>query len=63
MCTRVVNRLAQWDRRGWLRIEPFQTPEIAELLGFLLGFRNHYMVGQIIYIDGGTDLIMRPDQV
>jgi NAD(P)-dependent dehydrogenase (short-subunit alcohol dehydrogenase family) len=45
-------------------VEGYAEPdEIAELLGFLLGFRNHYMVGQIIYIDGGTDLIMRPDQV
>ncbi|PRI14971.1 thiol-disulfide oxidoreductase DCC family protein [Mycobacterium shigaense] len=33
MCTRVVNRLARWDRRGRLRIEPFQTPEIARVLG------------------------------
>jgi predicted DCC family thiol-disulfide oxidoreductase YuxK len=32
MCTRAVNRLARWDRTGKLRIEPFQTPEIAELL-------------------------------
>lgn len=32
MCTRAVNRLARWDRTGQLRIEPFQTPEIAELL-------------------------------
>lgn len=33
MCTRVVNRLARLDRRGGLRIEPFQTPWIAERLG------------------------------
>ena len=34
--------------------------DIAELLSFLLEFRNPYLVGQIIYIDGGTDAIMRP---
>jgi predicted DCC family thiol-disulfide oxidoreductase YuxK len=32
MCTRAVNRLARWDRTGQLRIEPFQTPEIADRL-------------------------------
>ena len=37
--------------------------EIAELLVFLLGYTNHYLVGQLIYIDGGTDVVMRPDQV
>lgn len=37
--------------------------EVAELLGFLLGFENHYLLGQIIFIDGGTDCILRPEQV
>ena len=45
-------------------VDGYAKPEeIAELLGFLIGFRNHYLVGQLIYIDGGTDLVMRPDQV
>ena len=38
-----------------------QPDEIAELILFLTGFRNHYLVGQVIYIDGGTDIILRPD--
>jgi predicted DCC family thiol-disulfide oxidoreductase YuxK len=33
MCTRVVNRLARWDRTGRLRIEPFQAPGMADRLG------------------------------
>ena len=37
--------------------------EVAELLTFLLGFENHYLTGQIIFIDGGTDIILRPDLV
>jgi predicted DCC family thiol-disulfide oxidoreductase YuxK len=32
MCTRAVNRIARWNRTGWLQIEPFQTPEIADRL-------------------------------
>jgi NAD(P)-dependent dehydrogenase (short-subunit alcohol dehydrogenase family) len=37
--------------------------EVAELLTFLLGFQNHYLTGQIIFIDGGTDIILRPEQL
>ena len=33
MCTRVVNRLARLNRTCRLRIEPFQTPGIADRLG------------------------------
>ena len=33
MCTRVCNRLARLDRRGRLRIEPFQSPGMADRLG------------------------------
>jgi NAD(P)-dependent dehydrogenase (short-subunit alcohol dehydrogenase family) len=36
--------------------------EIAELIGFLLGFQNHYLLGQIIFIDGGSDAILRTAQ-
>ncbi|AZI34952.1 putative oxidoreductase [Caenibius tardaugens NBRC 16725] len=47
-----------------MAVEGYAQPEeIAELLVFLLGFTNHYMVGQLIFIDGGTDIIMRPEQV
>lgn len=37
--------------------------EIAELIDFLLGMENHYLCGQIIYIDGGTDAILRPTSI
>lgn len=37
--------------------------EIAELIDFLLGMENHYLVGQIIFIDGGSDAILRPAHV
>jgi NAD(P)-dependent dehydrogenase (short-subunit alcohol dehydrogenase family) len=40
-----------------------QPGEIAELIDFLLGMENHYLVGQIIFIDGGSDAILRPDHV
>jgi predicted DCC family thiol-disulfide oxidoreductase YuxK len=33
MCTRVVNRLARLNRTGRLRIEPLQTPGMADRLG------------------------------
>jgi predicted DCC family thiol-disulfide oxidoreductase YuxK len=33
ICTRACNRLARWNRTGRLRIEPFQKPGTAELLG------------------------------
>jgi predicted DCC family thiol-disulfide oxidoreductase YuxK len=33
ICTRVVNRLARWNRTGRLRIEPWQDPEVAERVG------------------------------
>lgn len=33
MCTRACNRLARLDRTGHLRIEPFQTPGMADRLG------------------------------
>lgn len=39
-----------------------QAGEIAELIDFLLGMENHYLLGQIIFIDGGSDAILRPDQ-
>lgn len=35
--------------------------EMAELIDFLLRFEGHYLVGQIVFNDGGTDAIMRPE--
>jgi len=37
--------------------------DIAELLQYLLSFENTYTVGQIIYIDGGSDPILRPTDI
>jgi len=28
---------------------------------YLLAFEGHYLLGQIIFNDGGTDALMRPD--
>jgi predicted DCC family thiol-disulfide oxidoreductase YuxK len=33
VCTRAVNLLARWDRTGMLRIEPMQSPGMADRLG------------------------------
>lgn len=38
-----------------------KADEMAELIAFLLRFEGHYLVGQVIFNDGGTDAIMRPD--
>lgn len=40
-----------------------QAGEIAELIEFLLGFENHYLLGQVIFIDGGSDALLRPDSI
>jgi len=37
--------------------------EIAEVIDFLLGMENHYLLGQILFIDGGSDAILRPGHV
>ncbi|HWV12485.1 MAG TPA: hypothetical protein VN110_04240, partial [Sphingobium sp.] len=37
--------------------------DIAELLDFLLNMENTYLLGQLIFIDGGSDAILRPRQV
>ena len=45
-----------------MAVEDFAEPgEIAELIAYLLTFKGHYLLGQMIFIDGGTDALMRPD--
>jgi NAD(P)-dependent dehydrogenase (short-subunit alcohol dehydrogenase family) len=45
-----------------MSVQGFAKPdEIAELICFLLTLEGHYLLGQMIFIDGGTDAIMRPD--
>ncbi len=45
-----------------MAVDGFAKPdEIAELVSFLLAFEGHYLLGQIIFNDGGSDALMRPD--
>lgn len=45
-----------------MAVEAFAQPdEIAELITYLLTFEGHYLVGQVVFIDGGTDALMRPE--
>lgn len=37
--------------------------ELAEVIGFLVTLRGRYLVGQIIYVDGGTEAIFRPNSI
>lgn len=47
-----------------MAVENYAKPEeIAELIAYLLTFEGHYLVGQMIFIDGGTDAILRPDSI
>jgi NAD(P)-dependent dehydrogenase (short-subunit alcohol dehydrogenase family) len=47
-----------------IAVDGYAKPEeVAELADFLLGFESHYLLGQIIFIDGGTDILLRPDLV
>jgi NAD(P)-dependent dehydrogenase (short-subunit alcohol dehydrogenase family) len=40
-----------------------QPEEIAELVVFLASFQGHYTLGQIVFSDGGTDALMRPQDI
>ena len=52
------------DQSNPIAVEGYaQAEEIAELIDFLLGMENHYLLGQLIFIDGGSDAIIRPEQV
>ena len=47
-----------------IAVKDYAEPgDIAEVLQYLLSFENNYTVGQIIYIDGGSDAILRPAEV
>ena len=47
-----------------MAVEGYAEPEeIAESIIHLLTLKSHYVVGQIIYCDGGTDALMRPEQI
>lgn len=38
-----------------------EPEELAEALDFLVNFESRSIVGQILFVDGGTDAILRPD--
>jgi len=40
-----------------------KAQDVAELMDFLLTYETGYLLGQIIFIDGGTDVITRPDHL
>jgi NAD(P)-dependent dehydrogenase (short-subunit alcohol dehydrogenase family) len=43
-------------------VEGYAEPdEIAELAAYLLCFEGHYLLGQVMFIDGGVDAITRPE--
>jgi NAD(P)-dependent dehydrogenase (short-subunit alcohol dehydrogenase family) len=42
---------------------PAEPGEVALLLAFLASADNRYLVGQVPYCDGGTDVIMRGDAI
>ena len=45
-------------------IEPTAQPEqIADVVEFLLGASSSFIHGQVIYVDGGTEAILRPGLV
>lgn len=39
------------------------APVAAELVDFLLNFEGNYIVGQVFFIDGGTEVLTRPDRL
>jgi NAD(P)-dependent dehydrogenase (short-subunit alcohol dehydrogenase family) len=37
--------------------------DLAEVLDFLVNLHTGYLIGQIVFVDGGTDAIFRPDSI
>ncbi len=37
--------------------------EIAEVIRFMLTIETPYMVGQLVFVDGGSDALLRPDTI
>lgn len=45
-----------------MAVDDYAGPEeIAELLEFLVNMEGGYLLGQVIFVDGGTEAILRPD--
>jgi len=57
-------QLAQYKESLPIPLSYYGQPEyVAELLTFLASPQNSFMVGQVIYIDGGTEASIRGGQV
>lgn len=41
--------------------EPTMPSDLAELIAFLLTFKTGHLLGQMIFLDGGSEAILRPD--
>jgi NAD(P)-dependent dehydrogenase (short-subunit alcohol dehydrogenase family) len=37
--------------------------DLAEVLDFLVNLHTGYVIGQVLFVDGGTDAIFRPDSI
>lgn len=40
-----------------------EAPALAELMDYLLNFEGNYTVGQVFFVDGGSEAITRPDNI
>jgi NAD(P)-dependent dehydrogenase (short-subunit alcohol dehydrogenase family) len=40
---------------------PAQPSEIAAVIAFLLGPESSFFCGSVVFADGGTDALLRPD--
>lgn len=58
------NMLAVVQQSNPMAVTEYAEPEeIAEAIVHLVTIKSHYVVGQILYCDGGTDALMRPDYI
>ena len=48
---------------GFGIMETGHPDQIADVIKFLLSSNSSFVHGQVIYVDGGTEAIMRPDLV
>ncbi len=45
-----------------IAVDAYAQPDVcAELVDFLLNFEGNYIVGQVFFLDGGTEVLTRPD--
>jgi len=45
-----------------IAVDDFAQPaEVAELMDFLLSATTSYIVGQVLFVDGGSEALVRPD--